>query len=113
MLDKKKAENKLKKYNQEHIIKIIEKMSSEEQKNIIEQISQIDFEQISKLYENTKIKQEHEVEENHITPIEYIDKKKIDTIELKEIKQIGEQIIKNDAYAVVTMAGRSRNKAWL
>ncbi len=103
MLDKKDIENKLKQYNQEHIIEIIEKMSSEEQQNIIKQILEIDFEKMAELYKSTKIKQE--MEEDQITPIDYIDKQKIDSQELKEIKQIGEQIIKNNEYAVVTMAG--------
>lgn len=111
MLDKKDIENKLKQYNQEHIIEIIEKMDSNEQQNIIKQILEIDFEKMAKLYKSTKIKQE--MEEDKITPIDYIDKQKIDSQELKEIKKIGEQIIKDNEYAVVTMAGRTRNKTWL
>ena len=111
MFNKEMVENTLKKYNQEHIIEAIEKMNEEEQQKIIEQISQIDFEQITRLYENTKIKET--MEENKITPIDYIDKYKIDSVKLKEIKQIGEQVIKNDEYAVVTMAGRSRHKTWM
>ena len=111
MFNKEMVENTLKKYNQEHIIEAIEKMNEEEQQKIIEQISQIDFEQITRLYENTKIKET--MEENKITPIDYIDKYKIDFAKLREIKQIGEQVIKNDEYAVVTMAGRSRYKAWM
>ena len=111
MFNKEMVENTLKKYNQEHIIEAIEKMNGEEQQKIIEQISQIDFEQITRLYENTKTKEA--MEENKITPIDYIDKEKIDSVKLKEIKQIGEQVIKNDEYAVVTMAGRARYKAWM
>ncbi len=111
MFNKEMVENTLKKYNQEHIIEAIEKMNGEEQQKIIEQISQIDFEQITRLYENTKTKET--MKENKITPIDYIDKEKIDSVKLKEIKQIGEQVIKNDEYAVVTMAGRSRYKAWM
>ena len=56
MFNKEMVENTLKKYNQEHIIEAIEKMNGEEQQKIIEQISQIDFEQITRLYENTKTK---------------------------------------------------------
>ena len=108
MLNNKKIENKLKDYNQEHIIEEIEKMDAEQQEAIIKQISQIDFEQITNLYQNTKIKKDKIKSE--ITPIDYIDKNKIEREEKKQLQLIGEQIIRNNQYAVVTMAGRTRNK---
>ena len=43
----------LKMYNQEHIIKLLEKLDSKEQNKLIEQINNIDFHQIMELYDNT------------------------------------------------------------
>ena len=46
----------LKKYNQEHIIKFLEKLEDEKQAELIKQIEKINFEQIIELYESTKKK---------------------------------------------------------
>ena len=108
MLKNEMVKNKLKKYNQEQIIELIENMPDEQQEEIVNQILNIDFEQITNLYEATKKK---EKENNSIiTPIDYIDKQKIGPSEFEQIKKIGEQIIQNDEFAVITMAGRTRNK---
>ena len=48
------AINILEKYNQEHIIKLLEELGEKEQKELIDQIERIDFQQISELYKNTK-----------------------------------------------------------
>ena len=44
----------LKKYNQEHIIKFLEKADEEKKLELIKQIKSINFEQIIELYNNTK-----------------------------------------------------------
>lgn len=103
MIDQEKAKFELTKYNQEHIIEQIEKSNNTEKKEILEQISQIDFEEITKLYKDIKTKKE--INQTQITPIDYIDKEKINDTEKSNLQEIGEQIIKNDEYAVVTMAG--------
>lgn len=96
-------ENKLKKYNQEHIMEILNTLNASEREKLINQILDIDFEQISDLYKSTKQKQE--IKNSEITPIDYVDKEKIADAEKEELKKIGENIIKNNQYAVVTMAG--------
>lgn len=96
----------LKMYNQEHIIKLLEKLDSKEQNKLIEQINNIDFHQIMELYDNTK--RPIEIKENKIEEIQYLDKAKL-TKEIKEkLDTLGEEVIKNGQYAVVTMAGRAR-----
>ena len=100
-------ESDLKKYKQEHIIEEIKKMNDMQKKSIYEQLSTIDFEQMKMLYESTKITNK---EDKKITPIDYVDKEKIDMLKKQEAILIGEEIIKNDEYAVVTMAGRTRNQ---
>ena len=96
-------EAKLKTYNQEQIIKEIEEMDNTEQEQIVKQINEIDFEEVEKLYNLTK--KEQTVKSGKIEPINYIDLEKISKEEKESSKKLGEQIIKRNQYAVVTMAG--------
>ena len=93
----------LKTYNQEHIINLLHKLENNEKQDLIKQIEQIDFHQISELYENTK--KEIEINENKIEKINYIDKQKLNSKELEELENIGDEVLKHGEYAVVTMAG--------
>lgn len=97
------ARTLLKKYNQEHIIKILDKLEGSKKQELIEQILKIDFEQIMGLYENTK--KEIEIKEKKIESISYLDKEKIAKPEKERIDGLGEEIIRSGKYAVVTMAG--------
>ncbi len=103
MIDNKLVEDKLKKYNQEHVIELINKMKPEEQEGIINKVSKIDFEEMDKLYKSTK--KEIEIKESEISPIGYIDKAKISEEEKAKFSEVGKNIIIQDEYAVVTMAG--------
>ena len=103
MNEQKLAEEKLNKYHQEHILELMSKLKDTQKQEIIDQILKIDFDKISELYENTK--KVREIDQNQITPINYIDKEKIDIKEKEELQKLGEQLIKNNQYAVITMAG--------
>lgn len=94
---------KLKKYNQEHIIKIMENFSEEEKKKIIEQIEKMDMENINKLYEDLT-KTENIVGKN-IEPITATKKNKLSESDLSNIDDIGEKIISSGEFAVATMSG--------
>ena len=93
----------LESYNQNHIVKLLNKIDDVKKQELIEQISKIDFQQIMELYENTK--KEIEIKENKIEGIPYLDKEKLTKQELEEFNSLGEKVIKNGEYAVVTMAG--------
>ncbi len=93
----------LKMYNQEHIIKLIEKLDEDKKQALIEQISKIDFHQLKELYDNTK--KEIEIKENKIEPLPYLDKKKLSEEQKGEFQRLGEAILEKGEYAVVTMAG--------
>ena len=97
------ALNCLKKYNQDHILKNYEKLSDENKKKLLEQILTIDFDQIKNLYESTK--QEISFASDKIEPIEYIDKLNLSSEELNKYNKLGEEVIKQGKYAVITMAG--------
>lgn len=97
----KEAIKLLNKYNQDMIIKELERNNSE---LLIEQIMNINFEQLEKLYNQTK--DEKKYKEDKIEPIEYTNEIEKE----EEIRKIGEDIIRKGKYAVVTMAGGQRNK---
>ena len=93
----------LKEYNQEHIIKLLEKLDGKEKEELINQINNIDFHQISELYQNTK--KDIEIKENKIESIQYLDKEKLTKTQKEEFDELGEKEITSGKYAVVTMAG--------
>ena len=93
----------LKEYNQEHIIKLLEKLDEEKQNELINQIQKIDFHQIMELYNNTK--KEIEFKESKIEPLKYLDKAKLTENQKAKFDKLGEKLVKDGKYAVVTMAG--------
>lgn len=91
----------LKKYHQEHILEYC--LSEEQQNELEKQIQNINFEQLQKLYESTK--QEKNMEEKKIENIPYTDKSKLLKEKEQELFKIGEEVIKQGKYAVITLAG--------
>ncbi len=104
------VKEKLTKYNQEHLLKFYNELTDEEKGNLLEDILKIDFEQVQNLFEETKKKDKFK--NDIIEPIEYIDKEKMTKEEINYYNKIGEACIKNNEYAVVTLAGGQRNKTW-
>ena len=102
----KKEENAIKileKYNQEHIIKWMNSQNEDIKQEIIRQVNEIDLEELKDLYSKV---QKGIVKNNYvISPIQPVIKEKLSEDERSNYTQIGEQIIKNNKYAVVTMAG--------
>lgn len=94
---------KLQKYNQLHILNLLNLLEGNEKKQLEEQILSINFEQIKNIYE--KIKKDNYVLSKNIKPINYINKQSIEQEKKDFLQKIGEEIIKNNRYAVVTMAG--------
>ena len=64
------AKKILEKYNQTHLLSQYEKLDNEKKECLLNQIINIDFEQLNKLYEN--IKKGIETGEDKIEPISYI-----------------------------------------
>ena len=103
MIDKKEGEEILKKYNQEHLLNFFEHLSENEQKEFLNQVENIDFKLIENLYSLTKTTTNFG--EQKIEPMEYLDKSKLSEEDLEKYKKIGDELIKNNQLAVVTMAG--------
>ena len=93
----------LKKYNQEHLLNFYDSLTDEEKDILIRQILSIDFDEIFSLYDKSMTDNFSLTQK--VTPLPYIDKYSISEHDIKLYKSIGEEIIKNNQFAVVTMAG--------
>ena len=92
----------LKKYKQEHLLNNYEELDENKKKKLIDEIENIDFELMESLYRKTKNQKEESSDE--ITPIDYLDKYKLND-EYKYYENIGKKAIKEGKLAAVTMAG--------
>ena len=97
-------ERKLKKYNQEHLLKYYESLKDEDikKKELLKQLQNIDFELIDNLYRHTG--KENKKPEEKIEPIEYWDKERLGS-KYDFYQMIGQEAIKDGKLAAVTMAG--------
>lgn len=100
-----KVKELLKKQNQEQLLNYPMMQTKEE---LLDSILDINFEQLNGLYQ--KATQQQEQIETQVKPISYIEKDTLPKQEKENYQQIGENIIKQGKYAVVTMAGGQRNK---
>ena len=91
----------LKKYHQEHLLNGYDKLDEQKKEKLLNQIFNIDFELINKLYDNTK---NPNVSEDKIEPMEYLDKYKLND-KYKYYEKLGKDAIKEGKLAAVTMAG--------
>lgn len=104
------AKEKLEKYGQEHLLEFYAQLDKNKQQKLLEDILNTDFDQIQRLYNN--IQNDNKNLEAQIEPIEYVNKEKLSKEEKRYYENIGQDIIKNGQYAVVTMAGGQRHKTW-
>lgn len=93
----------LTKYNQEHLLEYYDNLDDAKKEELLSQIVNIDFEQLNRLYEQTK--QEIDMPKTELKPIEYVDKFKLSNEEYENYEKIGVNAIKNGEYAFCIMAG--------
>lgn len=98
-----KAREILQEHEQGEIIKLIDELDQERLKVVEQQIEKIDFEQLERIYK--KAKKDDYIMEDKIENIDYVDLGKLDKDIKDYYKKIGEDVIKQNKYAVVTMAG--------
>ena len=92
----------LKKYSQEHLLNGYENLDEVRQRQLLGQIETTDFELINSLYNNTR--KELEKSDDTITPIEFLDKDKLNGL-YRNYQEIGEKAIREGKLAAITMAG--------
>ena len=98
-----KAKEILKKYDQPHLLYFYDEISDEQKEKLLDQILKVDFEEIINLYKNSLIKKE--IVKGSISPLNHIEKDLLSSQEISNYSKIGEDIIKSNSVAVVTMAG--------
>ena len=98
-----KAKEILDKYNQTHISNWMDKQEESVKQKIIKQVLEIDLDELDDLYK--KIQKGMIKKDFNIEPIQPIIKAKLTEKEKNSYIKTGEQILKNNNYALVTMAG--------
>lgn len=101
--DMERAISILEKNNQKRVLKILNSLSEEKQEKLVKQILTIDFEKMNSLYGMASRKPV--ILNKEIEHINFVDKYKLSPELYEKYTEIGEKIIKNNQYAVVTMAG--------
>ncbi len=90
-------------YKQEHLLAFYDELNEEEKQLLINQIFQIDFEEIFRLYEASKI--DEMIPHHKIEPLPYLVKNQLSKPEIISYQSIGKKVISSGKYAVVTLAG--------
>lgn len=106
-----KLKSRLEKTGQEHILNFWNELEEDEKNKLKNQIENIDFDQIRKLYENSLKNQPFSIDT--ISPIPCINTFKMSEEEKQNYVKIGEGVIKKGKVAVISMAGGQRNKVRL
>lgn len=89
-------------YGQEHVLQFYNELEENEKEILLNQIENIDFELVSKLYnERNEVKNTEDL----IEPLSYVDKLKLSTEEIEKYRTLGEQAIKEGGLAFATLAG--------
>lgn len=95
--------NILEKYNQEQLERFYQDLNKTEQSKLQKEIENIDFEQINSLYINSK--KDEIIELKEIEPIKYYTKKKLSKSIIEEYSNLAKEILRKNKLCVITMAG--------
>ena len=97
--------NILKENNQEHLLKYLEMADENQKVELIKEIENINFDELKELYKISKRDKDKAIGSQLIEHVKFVDKYKMNEDDFNKYKKVGENIIKNGEYAVVTMAG--------
>lgn len=95
--------NILEKYNQEQLERFYQDLNKTEQSKLQKEIENIDFEQINSLYINSK--KDEIIELKEIEPIKYYIKNKLSKSIIEEYSNLSKEILRKNKLCVITMAG--------
>ena len=98
-----KVKELLKQYGQEHLLLKYNEMDEEGKHELLNQIENIDFDLMKRLYEQAKTPVDNR--NTVIEPIEHVDKSKLTSAEKELYERKGIEAIKYNKFAIVTMAG--------
>lgn len=88
---------------QSHLLGFIEELSGEEKESLLSKVKSIDYDMIEELYKS--VCSENVQTSSIFAPPEVVDKNKLSDEELRELADIGTEIVKSNQYAVVSLAG--------
>ncbi len=97
--------NILKENNQEHLLKYLEMADENQKVELIKEIENINFDELKELYKISKRDKDKAIGSQLIEHVKFVDEYKMNEEDFNKYKEVGENIIKNGEYAVVTMAG--------
>ena len=97
------AEEKLKKYNQDSVIKLMNKLDNDKKEVLAESVLDTDLESVQNVFKT--INDKSEVKSEDILPMNATIKEDVSDSERANYFEIGKKIIENGEYAVVTVAG--------
>lgn len=98
-----KAKKILKEYKQDEIIEYLEKVNLDVREKVINQVLRIDFEELKELYDKTF--EDLFVDLEELQPIAGVNPDRLQPSKLEEYENEGIKIIKENKFAVATMAG--------
>ena len=101
--DLEKSKNILRKYHQEHLLSFYDELSEEQKTSLVNQILSIDFDEIFSLYDNSMT--DNFALTQKVTPLYHFEKSSFTDDEISLYTKAGEDILRNNQFAVVTMAG--------
>lgn len=93
----------LEKYDQKHLIYFYDTLNDTQKNQLLDQILSIDFEQILNLYDNSMKPENFTLDD--VSPLTHYEKQLFSKEDICYYTNIGEEIIKSNQFAVVTMAG--------
>ena len=96
------AKKRLEDNKQFKVLSILEKLMDEKKEELAKNILKVDFNLIKRLYQDKDSKKN---KNDKIEPIKYIDKNRLNNKQRQEIEKLGEKVLRQNQYAVVTMAG--------
>lgn len=98
-----KVSDILEKYNQKHLIQFYDELDDNQKEALLNQILSINFQEIFDLYDASMLPENFSLKD--LSPLEYVEKSNFSEEEIRFYSNIGENLIKQNSFAVVTMAG--------
>lgn len=98
-----KIKEKLEKYGQEHLLEFYNELYDHERVKLLNQLNSIDFEKVNHLYET--LREVPIPTDEVVEPLDFFIKREIPIKDLRNIENIGTELLKQNSYAVLTMAG--------
>ena len=85
----------LKENSQEHLLKYIDIANDEQKEKLINEIENIDFEQLNRLYKTSKTVGDGAIDACLIEHVKFVDEYSLSDEKYNELKIIGENVIKS------------------